>query len=454
MKRVTGLKPLKKYGNVAFLAAAVTIFIIGCGGSGGTTPTIINGSAADQAILNRLIAINPQGISAFTLPDSTSLSQIPQDPNNPLTPEKIALGQLLFHETGLMKFPARPQGQESASCASCHHASAGFQANRFQGIGEGGVGFGSAGEGRIPDPTYPEAIRDTQPIRTPSAMNGAYQLNHHWNGQFGATGANIGTESQWTPGTSVGRNSLGFQGIETQAIAGMSIHRLAMDKTIADEFGYTSMFDAAFPTEPIGTRYTLITAGLAIAAYERTLLPSRAPWQLWLKGDLQAMTEPQKTGAELFFGKAKCFNCHSGPALSENNFRAVGFRDLYQRGDANNANANVMENKGRGGFTGRPQDNFKFKTPQLYNLADSPHYGHGSSIFAVREVIEYFNAAIPQNPTVPTNQLDPLFKPLGLTTQEINSLTDFVLNALRDPDLDRYTPNSVLSGNPFPNNDP
>ena len=77
------------------------------------------------------------GKSFFELPASDDFASIPQDPLNPLTKDKVALGKLLFHETGLGIHPKLDLGKETYSCASCHFASAGFQACRQQGIGEG-----------------------------------------------------------------------------------------------------------------------------------------------------------------------------------------------------------------------------------------------------------------------------------------------------------------------------
>lgn len=125
--------------------------------------------------------------SDFTLPESDDYAAIPQDPRNPITREKVALGQLLFHETGLAINPSQSQGKDTYSCASCHFAAAGFQAGRWQGIGEGGLGTSANGMGRIKNPDYPEIDLDVQPIRSPSAMNGAFQRVMLWNGQFGAT---------------------------------------------------------------------------------------------------------------------------------------------------------------------------------------------------------------------------------------------------------------------------
>ncbi len=110
-------------------------------------------------------------------------------------------------------------------------------------------------------------------------------------------------------------------------------------------------------------------------------------------------------------------------------------------------------NFGRGGFTQRPEDMFKFKVPQLYNLMNSPFYGHGGNFNSVREVIEYKNNAVAQNPNVPNGQLSPHFKPLNLTEAEISALVEFIESGLYDPDLKRYEPTHLPSNNCFPNND-
>jgi len=411
----------------------------------------------DEELLNRLRSAAPGGNeSFFMLPDGTDLSEIPQDPNNPLTEEKIKLGKLLFHETGLGANPKNNISRFTYSCASCHHAAAGFQAGRKQGIGEGGIGFGIRGETRVPNPHYNRSDIDVQPIRSPSAMNVAFQKVMLWNGQFGATGVNRGTEAQWLPGTPTEKNSLFFEGIETQAIAGLGVHRLEFNEaSIIYETNYKELFDKAFPNVPEEERYTLVNTGLAIAAYERTLFSNEAPFQKWLRGDRQAMTQEEKRGAILFFGKAKCVSCHTGPALSSVDtvkFYAIGMRDLSGN-DVINVTPDNKEHKGRGGFTQRPEDMYTFKVPQLYNLKDSPFYGHGGSFFRIQDVVDYKNEAIPENNNVPADQLDPRFVPLGLDAEEVEDIATFLRNGLYDPHLDRYAPASVLSNLCFPNND-
>lgn len=404
----------------------------------------------EQALIQ---AADGKGLAFFQLPESTDLASIPQDPRNPLTPEKVHLGKLLFHESALGVVPRNPIAAGSYSCASCHFASAGFQACKPQGIGEGGLGFGLNGESREANPLFATADLDVQPIRTPSALHIAYQPNILWNGQFGATHLNVGTEAAWEYGTPRSTNHLGYEGTETQAIAGMGVHRQDIDKAWADSMGYSPMFRAAFPGVPEDKLFTKEYAGLAIAAYERTLMADRAPFQRWLRGNRGAMSEKEKRGAIVFFRDANCARCHTGPALNSMTFHALGMRDLFQTGGIN-ATPQSPENLGRGGFTKRAEDMYAFKVPQLYNLKDSPQYGHGASFTSIRAVIEYKNRALKENPLVPDHLLSPEFTPQGLTPQQIDDLTAFITFGLRDPFLKRYQPTSVHSGACIPNNDP
>lgn len=402
-------------------------------------------------------ASDGKGTSYFSLPENTDFSAIPQDLNNPISTEKVALGKLLFHETGIALNPKLPQGMLSYSCASCHHVKGGFQACMPQGMGEGGVGFGLTGEGRSKNTDYSDDQIDVQPLRTPSALNIAFQTNILWNGQFGAKGVNIGTETHWTAGTPKEKNFLGYDGVETQAIAGQTVHRLKIDTAaMLANPTYNQLFNAAFAYLPPNQRISTITAGLAIAAYERTLLANQAPFQRWLRGDYDALTPKQRMGAMFFFGQANCVACHTGPALNKMDFYALGMNDLHHGAYADrvfNTNDSQPDHKGRGGFTGRSEDMYKFKVPQLYNLKNSPFYGHGSSFKSIIDVIRYKNAAIPENQNVPSDQLADEFRPLHLSDEQISCIADFIENALYDPNLIRYVPDALPSELCFPDND-
>ena len=397
------------------------------------------------------------GVDSYKLPASWQLSRIPQDPNNRLNYAKVLLGKFLYHETAILVNNVRPEGRETGSCASCHFVDAGLRTFRRQGIGEGGSGFFN----REKRAGYANAELDVQPIRSPTTLNTAYQELMLWNGQFGATGANAGTQAQWTPGTPKETNFLGFEGLETQAIAGLGVHRMSFENSrVYNNPIYRFLFDLAFYEIPRADRRTDVNAGLAIAAYERTLLSTYAPWQRWLRGDRGksgAMTRRQVRGANLFFGKADCVACHSGPALNSMSFHALGMGDLlgpdiFQKDDISDLDRDP--DLGRGGFTQVPADNYKFKTPPLYNLKSGTFLGHGATFATVRDVIEYKNAGVTENPKVPASQVSPQFRPLGLSRGEVKALTDFVENALHDPIIGRFEPSRVPSGNCIPTNDP
>jgi len=438
-----------------YLSIVLALWVIACN----DTDVNLPGGSDDQGSdlldieLEQIIArTDPKGLEAYILPDEEDWKDIPQDPRNPITPEKIELGKLLFHETGFAIHAKNDKGMKTYSCASCHHVDAGFQAGRRQGIGDGGLGFGIRGEGRKGDPAYHPDSMDVQSVRTPTVINVAYQPNQIWNGQFGATHKNQGTEDKWVRGEPTGMNYTGFQGPEAQAIAGLKIHRIEINDSLTQLLGYQEMFDKAFSGFPAHDRYHNMSAGLAIAAYERILVSNQAPFQKWLRGEKDAMTDQEKEGAMLFFGKAECVNCHKGPALNEMEFYALGFNDLTGP-DIFSVSPSDDSHLGRGGFTERAEDMYKFKVPQLYNLKDSPFLGHGGTFHTIRSVIEYKNKAIPENPNVPPGQLAEEFHPLGLTDEEIDAITIFIQEGLYDPYLSRYVPEHIPSGKCFPNND-
>lgn len=401
------------------------------------------------------------GLAAFVLPDGSDLAKIPQDPLNPLTPEKVALGSLLFHETAIAINPIVPSNNGTYSCASCHNADAGFGSGLIQGLGEGGSGFGPKGGLRELAANMRSDV-DVQPISTPATLNAAWQSVMLHSGQFGATGMNKGTEYAWTEGTPKGVNRLGYEGVESQAIAGLAVHRLMDDKfpnktsasVVVSDARYIDMFARAFPEKPKQNRVNQETAGLAIAAYERTLVADRAPFQTWLRGDAAALTDRQKAGASVFFGEGRCVQCHSGPSLANMRFAGLGLKDLDTARGAIIKDPKYQEVLGRGSFTGLEADMFTFKVPQLYNLKDHAAFGHGSSLTSIRAVLDYKNLAKPENPRVPGSALAPEFQPLGLSALQLASLADFLENGLYDPDLKRYQPKALPSGQCFPDNDP
>lgn len=388
-------------------------------------------------------------IDYYILPESDDFKNIPQDTGNLITAEKVELGKFLFFDPAISFNPKCIAAARTFSCATCHFAEAGFQAGIIQSIAGGGRGFGFF---RHKHPLCDTSEMDVQMIRTPSIVNCAYQEVQLWSGKFGATGPNTGTDSLWPKGSFTELNRLGMQGVETQARIALEAHGMRMSPELITKTKYQSLFDTAFSQVDPNLKYRRISMAKAIAAYERVVLSNKAPFQLWLKGDSLALSPKQIKGACLFFGKAKCYNCHSGPALNSMSFHALGMNDF-------NLKSIILKDSlddhhlGRGGFTKKEADMYCFKVPQLYNLKDAGFLGHGGSFCSIEEVIRYKNNAIPENQMVPTKNLSSFFVPLGLREDEIIALADFIENALHDPDLKRYEPKSVPSGFCFPNAD-
>ncbi len=413
-------------------------------------PTLVE---LDNQLENSIRGKSPNGtLDFYVLPNENDLHLIPQDPKNPLTPQKVELGKLMYHDTGLGQDPMKEAGRGTYSCASCHVSEAGFRPGNFQGIADGGVNFGIGGEDRVKNTLYSDDELDVQSARPLSMVNVAYVSNTFWNGQFGGGNVNEGTEDVWDLRDDTELNHLGFEGIETQNMDGLIAHRITINKDLLDEYGYTFLFDQVFADVPVEERYTITTASLAFSAYIRTILANRAPFQDWLKGDREALGYEEKKGAILFFEKAQCIQCHYNQNLGSSEFHALGVTDMDQI-PSYNTSPDDRRNLGRGGFTLQPEDNYRFKVPGIYNLQGANFYFHGASKTSIRDLVEYKNAAQSENSRVPQDLISSKFKPIGLTEEEKNHLIAFLENGLQDRDLKRYVPTSVLSGNCFPNAD-
>jgi cytochrome c peroxidase len=431
-----------------FLLLVATVYFLSCEKSVDVS--------LDEALKTIITERSPTNSPDFyILPESNDFANLPnQDVKNPVTAAKVELGRLLFYETGLALVPNKDVSKAAYSCSSCHVPSRNFTAGRFQGIADGAIGFGDSGEDRRKNAQYLGDEVDAQGARPLPVVNLTFVTNALWAGNFGSYGTNVGTESVWSQDTLVNINHEGLEGLEANNFRALIVHRQVVNKNVTDSLGYTAMFDAAFPDIPVSERYTRKVAGFAIAAYFRTILTNQAPFQKWLKGDRTALTDRQKRGAELFFGKAGCNNCHTSPSFNNMNYFAVGVFNLYQSGfEVFRTGPADKRNMGRGGFTGRPEDMHKFKVPQLYNMKDVGFYFHGASRQSLRGVVRYFNEAVPENPDVPVSQLAAAFKPRGLSDAEMDELVDFLENGLYDPNMSRYVPDRTKSGNCFPNND-
>lgn len=129
--------------------------------------------------------------TGYIMPESNDYANLPnQDPKNPVTAAKVELGKMLFFETGLGLENKYPTSKQTYSCASCHIPNRGFTAGRFQGIADGGIGFGEHGEGRQKSSVYFGHEVDAQGARPLPTINTTYVSNALWAGNFGSFNVN------------------------------------------------------------------------------------------------------------------------------------------------------------------------------------------------------------------------------------------------------------------------
>jgi cytochrome c peroxidase len=280
-----------------------------------------------------------------------------------------------------------------------------------------------------------------------------------------------------------GLNPFGHPAQENVALLLLDAHRMleAQSAVLQQYATYRKLFRDAFPEEAaqadaagdLNLLINDVTVFRATATFLRTTVTRDTPWDHFLAGDNNALTPKQRRGAQLFFtratdGGAGCFTCHSGPMLNkqvndpdvagvgqfvEENFYNLGLADhplqALNRAGRNDPN---FRDDGRREVTGRDSDAFKFRTLTLRQLKDARFFFHNGSFKSVKEVVNYFNAGVPQDAqAAAAGTLTPRFthprgagspRGLGLSHEQVDDLADFLENALYDRAFVRYDPKS------------
>lgn len=249
----------------------------------------------------------------------------PAPADNPTTPAKVALGQMLYHDPRL-------SSSGTVSCASCHNTMLGGDDNRGGSVGVGGqVGGRSA----------------------PTVWNAAFNEVQFWDGRAAS--------------------------LEEQA-AGPVTNPIEMGMKSWDDVvarlekieGYQQAFEKAFGKGSISKE----NATKAIAAYERTLITPNSPYDKYVKGDESAMTEQQVRGMNKAV-ELGCTGCHSGPA-----FNGPGTFQKFPVIDNGyfEAQYDFKKDKGLAEVTGKEEDENFWKVPTLRNVALTAPYFHNGKV--------------------------------------------------------------------------
>ncbi len=264
----------------------------------------------------------------------------PSPRHNPSTPQKVALGEMLF-------FDKRLSRDGTLSCASCH--------DLYDKAG---------GDGRSTAVGINQQIGDRN---VPTVWNTAFQTMFFWDGRAPSL-------EEQAKGPLMNPIEMGMPS------------PAEVEKRVLEQERYYKAFSDAFGSN---TRITIDRIAEAIAAYERTLITTDTPYDRFVRGDTKALTPAQVRGMALF-QNVGCVTCHHGP-----NFSAASIFDgsLPQRIFPSNPipqeqqynlllKHDVRTNTNRG----------VWRVPSLRNVALTGPWLHNGAVKELEEVVRIMAA--------------------------------------------------------------
>ena len=272
-----------------------------------------------KLIVGSLLALSALSASAALL-DSVNIPKTPQQE------AKIELGKMLW-------FDPRLSLSGKVSCNTCHDLST-------NGADTKPLSIGYAGR------------KGT--VNSPTVFNAEKQIAQFWDGR-----AKTLAEQATGPIT----NPL----------------EMAMTPELAEGVirsipGYRPYFEKAFGSK----NPTFSEIAEALAAFETTLTTPNAPFERYLKGDKNALTQQQIDGLKLF-RRSGCIRCHSGNLLGGTSFQKVGSVRPYVTDNSS---------KGRMDVSGKPWDEMMFKVPTLLNVERTAPYFHDGAVKTLPDAVK------------------------------------------------------------------
>jgi cytochrome c peroxidase len=232
---------------------------------------------------------------------------------NPVTPEKIALGKVLFHDSRLSR-------DGSVSCSSCH---------ALDDYGMDGLALARGIDDKI-------GTRNS-----PSVFNAALQDSQFWDGRA----ASVETQAH---GPLLNPDEMDMPD-EASVVA-----------VVAKDPRYQSLFAQAFPDSSMPISFTNLSA--ALGAFERRLITPDAAIDRFIEGDRNALSEQQLRGLGVFMREG-CASCHAGPLLGGQDIHLIEKYPDTRAGD-------------RFEFRKRLGNTHKFKVSPLRNISRTAPYLH------------------------------------------------------------------------------
>jgi cytochrome c peroxidase len=248
-----------------------------------------------------------------------------EDPKNPITPEKVELGRMLYFENRLSK-------NHDVSCNSCHDL------NKY------GV------DGKPFSPGHKKQLGGRN---SPTVYNAGGHILQFWDGRA----PNLEEQAK---------------GPILNPVEMAMPSEARVIETLKSIPGYVTAFQKAFPGEADAVTYDNL--GKAIGAFERQLVtPSR--FDKYLAGDENALTEAEKVGLGKFLGQG-CQTCHNGAAIG-GSLQKLGLVVPFQSKD-----------QGRFDLTKNEADRMIFRVPTLRNVTKTAPYFHDGSVKDVQTAVK------------------------------------------------------------------
>lgn len=305
--------------NKLFLVWVLGLFVIGC------TPEKKKEEAVVKAAPTEL------QIKAQTF--FGTLPNMAENPNNPITNEKVLLGKTLYFDPILSK-------NNTQSCNTCHNLETyGVDHQQFSpGDKQGTFGGRNA----------------------PTTLNAALHIAQFWDGRAADVEAQAGGP------------------VLNPVEMGMTDEKEALNRLKAEP-KYKDLFAKAFPDSKDPITWDNLTK--AIGAFERKLItPSK--FDEYLAGDDTKLNDQEKKGLQLFIDRG-CIACHIGPALGGGTFQKFG---VY--GDYWKYTNSTKEDKGKFDVTKNEADRDFFKVPSLRNITETYPYFHDGSVKDLKEAVK------------------------------------------------------------------
>jgi cytochrome c peroxidase len=334
----------------------------------------------------------------------------------PASEAKVELGRVLFWDPIL-------SGNKDITCATCHHPT--------EATGDGlALPLGTGGQGLGLERVFVDYRQILVPRNAPPIFNfGLDGMDIFlWDGRVSGTAADEFDSPSNDDLPSGLENALAAQGMfpvlsreelrgqrgdadifgERNPLASIDDHEsplvwaALMERLLAIP-AYRQMFEAAYPDIPL-EEMGFEHAANALAAFQMTLFTFvDSPWDRYLQGDETAVSPKVLIGAELFYGKAGCAQCHSGSLLSDMQFHNIGVPQMGPgKGDEEPLDF------GRARETGNESDLFAFRTPPLRNVAVTGPWMHNGAYATLEAAVWHHVAPAQAVKNYDFSQLPPL----------------------------------------------